>query len=151
MLWSLLSAAAPDVAALPAGARLPACPGTPNCVCSEPATPDDRRVDPLPLGAAGAADPPAAWGRLKAAIGDLGGAIQSDTGTLLHAVFRTPVLRFPDDLLARLDAGAGVIQIRSSSRVGRSDLGANRRRVEKLRAAYAPRSGADDASGTDDE
>ena len=137
VLWSLLSAAVPDVAALPAGAPLPVCPGTPNCVCSEAGTPDDRRVDPLPVRGDGAApDPAAAWERFQAVLKDAGASIKSDTGALSHAVFRTPVLRFPDDLFARLDAGNGVIHVRSSSRVGRSDLGANRRRVEKLRAAY---------------
>ena len=66
----------------------------------------------------------------------IGGDLKTDDGSLLHAVVKTPVLRFPDDLHARLDAAAGVIHLRSSSRVGRSDLGANRRRVAKLRAVY---------------
>ena len=141
MIWSLLSAAVPEVAGLAPGAPLPPCPGTPNCVCSEAETPDARRLDPLPVGADGPGDPAAAWGLLKEAVRDLGGVLKADTGSVLHAVFRTPVLRFPDDLHARLDGGAGVIHLRSASRVGRSDLGANRRRMGKLRAAYLQRLG----------
>ncbi len=148
MIWSLLSAAVPDVSAAGPRTPLPVCPATPNCVCSEPGTPDDRRVDAFPLSADdaddGPGDPLAAWGLLKAAIDDRGGTLQSDTGAVLHAVFKTPVLRFPDDLFARLDGSAGVIQIRSSSRVGRSDLGANRRRVEALRTSYLARLGGAD-------
>ena len=129
MLWSLLSAAPVEI---PAGQPLPGCGGKGNCVCSEGDTAEARRVAPLPVGA----DPAAAWGRLRAALDELGGDVRSDDGATLHAVFTTPVLRFPDDLHARLDAGAGVIHLRSQSRVGRGDLGANRKRVEKLRAAY---------------
>ena len=134
MLWSPLAAAVPEVAP---GGPLPPCPGNPNCVCSEDGTPDDRRVDPFPLAKGGApGDPAAAWGALKRAVADLGGDFKTDADFALHAVVKTPVLRFPDDLHARLDGGGGVIHVRSASRVGRSDLGANRRRVEKLRAAY---------------
>ena len=132
VLWSLLSAAVPDVAALPAGAPLPVCPGTPNCVCSEAGTPDDRRVDPLRFDHG----PEAAWERLRFVLEGAGASIRIDTGAIAHAVFTTRVLRFRDDLFARLDAAGGAIHLRSSSRVGRSDLGANRRRVEKLRAAF---------------
>ena len=136
VLWSPLSAAVPDLSALAPGEPLPVCPGTPNCVCSEAGTPADRRVAPLPLFPNGAGpDPAAAWDRFQSVLKDAGASIESDTGVLSHAVFRTPVLRFPDDLFARLDAAGGVIHLRSSSRVGRSDLGANRRRVEKIRAA----------------
>ena len=143
MLWSLLSAAVPDVAALGPGDPLPVCPDRPNCVCSEEGTPEERRVDPLPFGS-GSDDGDhdgTAWAALRGAVGELGGTVESDSGSLMHAVFKTPVLRFPDDLHARSDAEAKVIQVRSSSRVGRSDLGANRRRVERLREAYTKRLG----------
>ena len=134
MLWSLLSAAVPEVAA---GDPLPPCPNDPNCICSEAGAPEGRRVDPFPLSATdGPGDPAAAWGAFKRAVGAIGGTIETDEKFTLHAVVRTPVLRFPDDLHARLDGGAGVIHVRSASRVGRKDFGANRRRAEKLRAAY---------------
>jgi len=37
----------------------------------------------------------------------------------------------------RFDADAGVIQVRSSSRLGIGDMGANRARVERLRQQVA--------------
>ena len=139
MFWSLLSAAVPDV---PPGGPLPVCPGKPNCVCSEDGTPADRRVDPFPIAGSEAGggdapgDPHAAWGLLKNAVRDLGGDVKADDGETLHAVFTTPVLRFPDDFHARLDGANGTVQVRGASRVGRKDFGTNRKRIEKLRTVY---------------
>lgn len=48
-------------------------------------------------------------------------------------VFTTALMRFKDDL--ELEEEDGVVHVRSASRVGYSDLGANRKRVEALRAA----------------
>jgi uncharacterized protein (DUF1499 family) len=47
------------------------------------------------------------------------------------------VFRFVDDLELRLSVDDGRIHIRSASRVGNSDLGANRKRVERLRERFA--------------
>ena len=49
-----------------------------------------------------------------------------------HYVFTSLVFRFQDDL--QLEQGEGCVHIRSASRVGRGDLGANRRRVEEIRS-----------------
>jgi uncharacterized protein (DUF1499 family) len=58
------------------------------------------------------------------------------TQTYLHAEFRSAVFRFVDDLEFLADESAGVIHVRSASRVGTSDLGVNRRRVETIRARW---------------
>jgi len=44
--------------------------------------------------------------------------------------------RFVDDIELRLEEDEGVVQVRSASRVGRSDFGVNRKRVERLRAGF---------------
>jgi uncharacterized protein (DUF1499 family) len=54
----------------------------------------------------------------------------------LHAEFTTPLLRFVDDVEFLADPAAGVIHVRSASRVGYSDLGVNRRRVRRIREAF---------------
>ncbi len=54
----------------------------------------------------------------------------------LRAEFRSRLLRFVDDVDRVADPAASVIQIRSASRVGYSDLGANRQRVEAIRSAF---------------
>jgi len=98
------------------------CPEQPHCMCSEPGTPAHQRVEPLK----------ADWPTLREALQRMGGTIHQDDGHYLHASFRSPLFGFVDDLEARLDK-PGLIQIRSASRVGHSDLGANRRRIERLR------------------
>ncbi|PKO32632.1 MAG: DUF1499 domain-containing protein [Betaproteobacteria bacterium HGW-Betaproteobacteria-7] len=45
-------------------------------------------------------------------------------------------LRFVDDLEFWLNPQAGVIEVRSASRLGREDFGINRERMERIRAAY---------------
>lgn len=54
----------------------------------------------------------------------------------LYAQCETRWLRFTDDLEFLLDAPASVVHVRSASRIGRKDFGANRARVEALRAAW---------------
>jgi uncharacterized protein (DUF1499 family) len=58
--------------------------------------------------------------------------IVTETPQYLHVEFRTRLLRFVDDVEFFFDGTA--VQVRSSSRLGRSDFGVNRRRVEALRA-----------------
>ena len=53
-------------------------------------------------------------------------------GNYLYAEFRTPLLRFVDDV--ELWKDGAVLHVRSASRLGRRDFKANRNRVEQLRA-----------------
>ncbi|WP_265943100.1 DUF1499 domain-containing protein [Dechloromonas sp. A34] len=54
----------------------------------------------------------------------------------LYAEARTPWLRFVDDLEFWVNPAAGVIEVRSASRLGREDFGVNRQRMESIRSAY---------------
>ena len=56
-----------------------------------------------------------------------------------RAIDRTNVLRFTDDIAVRIraDTGGSVVDVRSRSRVGRSDLGVNARRIRRFLAAMA--------------
>ena len=115
--------------------RLAPCPASPNCVSSEEPEPS-RRVEPIAL----PPDPPDAFD----ALADLVAArprtrVVERRAGYLRAEVRTPLLRFVDDLELLNDPRAGVAHVRSASRVGRSDLGANRRRVEALRRDFAQR------------
>ena len=114
--------------------RLRPCPPRPNCVCSEAGTVDSgQRIEPLQLRGR---EPVEAWDALQRAVAAAGGeAIARESG-YLAATFRTPLLGFVDDLEARLDVDAGVIHLRSASRVGHSDLGANRARAERVAAHF---------------
>ncbi|MDH3452148.1 MAG: DUF1499 domain-containing protein [Gammaproteobacteria bacterium] len=109
--------------------RLRPCPDRPNCVCSEAAT---ANVEPLRF--AGPAQP--AWDQFAGIIAAAGGRIVELTPDYLHATFETTYMRFVDDFEARLDRAAGVIHVRSASRVGYNDRSFNRRRIEELRAQH---------------
>lgn len=116
----------------PVAGRLRDCPDRPNCVCSHE-TDGSRRIEPFRFH--GPADE--AWLRLQTIVRrDPRGAIVAASANYLHAEFTTPWLRFVDDVEFLLDEPAGVIHVRSASRVGRSDLGVNRRRVERLRSEF---------------
>jgi len=103
------------------------CPGSPNCVVSEGS---DANVVPFFL--KGQED----WERLRQAVISQGGSIEREEAGYLHATFRSRLFGFVDDLECRRDGT--MVQVRSASRVGWWDLGANRRRVERLRQALLP-------------
>lgn len=122
----------PPILGAPDGRLLP-CPTSPNCVCSQDPDPD-RQIVPFSFTGNGAE-----------ALNSLRGAIQAEPRSkvvetkpdYLRAEFRSLVFRFVDDVEFLVDPGAQVIHVRSASRVGYSDLGVNRKRVERLRAAFA--------------
>lgn len=106
------------------------CPASPNCVCSEQHSQSSEQHAVAPIKASFGA-----WKKLTNIIIELGGEIQQDDGSYLHAIFTSPVFRYVDDVELRLDEDQGLIHIRSASRVGRSDFGANRKRVENITRA----------------
>ena len=54
----------------------------------------------------------------------------------IHTEFTSAFFRFVDDVEFLLDDGTRTIHVRSASRVGYSDFGVNRRRVEELRSRF---------------
>lgn len=113
--------------------QLQVCPATPNCVCSEyPGAP--VFIEPLRY----TTTAEQAWEKLKQVVSETGGLVITEEVSYLHVVYVTPLLRFMDDVEFRLDSNTQRIHVRSASRVGKSDLGANRERVEKIRRAFTP-------------
>jgi uncharacterized protein (DUF1499 family) len=112
--------------------KLAACPTSPNCVSSQ--APDDgHRVAPLtytgPVGDA--------MKKLTAIVRSLPRtAVVTDTGTYLHVEFTSALFRFTDDVEFLADDAAKVIHVRSASRLGYSDLGVNRKRIETIRKRW---------------
>ena len=111
--------------------RLSPCPDKPNCVCSESRRQGAHFVDPLPMTGASADETLA---ELQAVVSGLGGESGIANGDYLAATFTSRLFRFVDDVEFRIDAQAGVVHVRSASRVGHSDLGANLERVESIRS-----------------
>lgn len=65
--------------------------------------------------------------------------IVTDTGQTLHAECKSAIFGFVDDIDFELRADQGIIAVRSASRLGYSDFGVNRRRIEAVRSAFSER------------
>ncbi len=103
---------------------LAACPSSPNCVSSEAGTQSTHAVDAFPA---------SSWAGLSALVENTGGVVVSQTEDYLAAEYSTKTLGFVDDVEFR--KGPDLVQVRSASRVGYSDAGANKERIEELRTA----------------
>ena len=100
--------------------------------------PDAQRAELRPILLAG--ERAALLQAIAAACRGLGWRNVRVDDTSVRAEVVTPWLRFTDDVQARLlPAPDGLLEarVRSASRVGRGDLGANARHVMELRAALA--------------
>jgi uncharacterized protein (DUF1499 family) len=112
--------------------KLTACPETPNCVNSQ-AQDAQHKIEPLTY----KSTPAKAIADLKTVIENMEKTkIITETENYLYAEFSTKLMGFVDDVEFFLDEGANVIHVRSASRLGQSDLGVNRKRVETIRAKF---------------
>jgi uncharacterized protein (DUF1499 family) len=101
---------------------------------SSTATTDYHRIAPID----GGRDPASAFARLRTIVAGMPGArIVGEAPGYLYAEFESAWMKFVDDVEFQLDATAGVIQVRSASRLGRKDFGVNRARIEAIRTAMA--------------
>ena len=111
--------------------RLAACPSSPNAVSSD-ASDDGHRIDALRL----AEDPGEAFAAARETVASWPRTtLVAESDGYLHAECQSRLMGYVDDLELHLRADEGVIAVRSASRLGYSDLGANRSRVESLRSA----------------
>jgi uncharacterized protein (DUF1499 family) len=124
--------------------RLARCRRTPNCVSSQ-ADPADagHYIAPIAFKGGTAAAMAAARGAIEALPRTR--VIRAE-GNYLYAEFRSKLMGFVDDVELLHDERAGLIHVRSASRLGRRDFGVNRGRVEALRAAIATVGGAGSVS-----
>jgi uncharacterized protein (DUF1499 family) len=108
--------------------RLAPCRRTPNCVSSQ-ADPADREHYTAPIAFRGRME------NLRRAVESMARAtvIRAERD-YLYAEYRTPLMRYVDDVELYYDERAGLVHVRSASRLGRRDFGVNRKRVEELRA-----------------
>lgn len=113
--------------------QLKTCPNRPNCVCSQ--IPDNNSNYIRPLTIADNSDKGfEILAAIKEIIEETGGEITVQNDRYLHALYRSPVFRFTDDIEFRLDLENGCIHVRSASRLGYYDFGVNRKRVEMIRS-----------------
>ena len=115
--------------------KLAACPNSPNCVSSQSASSDTIHfIQPLKY-----------TSTLEKALADLKAVIESEPRTIiikessdyLYAEFKSALMGYVDDVEFYLDSSSNTIHVRSASRLGQSDLGVNRKRVETIRTKFA--------------
>ena len=111
--------------------RLANCPGSPNCVCSHD-TDSQHAITPLSY----STEPDTALQRIVDIVSSLGGKVVERRDGYLRAEFTSRLLRFVDDVEFYFPSTESIIHVRSASRVGYSDLGVNRQRVEQIRRRF---------------
>ena len=108
------------------------CPSSPNCVSSQ-SSDAGSRIDPIVFEQNGAG----AEEKLVAVLNAMERVrIVSHTDGYIHGEFTSALFRFVDDVEFYINVQERVIHFRSASRVGYSDLGANRKRMEEIRRLF---------------
>ena len=112
--------------------KLRPCLPSPNCVCSQ-CDSQDHIIEPLIW----AGDATEGMRKLRRVLGQIGNArVVTESDNYLHAEFRSAIFGFVDDVEFLAAPEQAMIHVRSASRVGYSDLGANRKRVDVIRAMW---------------
>lgn len=134
VLMSGCSAGRPTNLGTTDGKFLP-CPDSPNCVSSQS---QDKKhfIEPVRY----EWDQQQARDRLFAVIqGMKRSKIETVRDDYIHAEFTSAIFRFVDDVEFYFDDNTKTIHIRSASRIGYSDLGVNRKRLEYIRSMFNTR------------
>lgn len=113
--------------------KLADCPSSPNCVSSQTQTNDKHFIEPIVVKGSSLD----AHEKVLAVLESSKRAkVVVNRADYIHAEFTSAVFRFVDDvefLFSQERDGEVVVDIRSASRVGHSDFGVNRKRMEAIR------------------
>jgi uncharacterized protein (DUF1499 family) len=114
--------------------RLVPCPTSPNCVSSlAPPSDSTHHVEPLVMHKS----LESTLGGIKAVLASMPRTlILSESSDYLRAQCTTLIFRFKDDVEFHILPSKQLVHIRSGSRIGHSDFGTNRQRVETIRSAW---------------
>jgi uncharacterized protein (DUF1499 family) len=109
--------------------RLKPAPQSPNAVSSQ-ADDVQHRIAPLTYRTTAAQ---ARTALVKIIEGTPRTKIITQSADYLYAEYESALFGFVDDVELHFEPGSKVIQVRSASRVGHSDFGVNRARIEDIR------------------
>ena len=115
--------------------KLASCPKSPNCVSSQTEPADTvHYIEALTY----TSTPEEALTKLKAVVESLPRTkIITETDNYLYAEFKTALMGYVDDVEFYIDRNTQKIHVRSASRLGQSDLGVNRKRIETIREKFS--------------
>jgi len=108
------------------------CPDTPNCVSTQ-ATDNKHKIDPIQYSGS--------LSDVKEKIIKIINSLKrskiiTNKDNYIHVEFRTATFRFVDDVEFLFDDSEKIIHFRSRARLGYSDMGVNRKRMENIRNMY---------------
>lgn len=112
--------------------QLKEIPLNPNCVSTQTKQ-AEKLIEPLALKATVEASKAAMVKALKA-YGSI--EIKEEKDNYIYAVATTGKMKFHDDIEIYFDDKMGVVQYRSASRAGKSDLGLNKERYDQIVSVY---------------
>ena len=122
----MFSGTRPDNLGVKDGRFIP-CKPTPNCVSTQ-ADPADQEHYIAPITFSGTMH------ELRRAVESMTRAtVVKEEGNYLYAEYTSALMGYVDDVELLLDEKAQRVHVRSASRLGRSDFGVNRKRIEELR------------------
>jgi len=108
--------------------KLHPCPKSPNCVSTQ-AIDENQKIEPIKY--SGSLED--AKGKILSIINSLKRSkIITNEENYIHIEFRTATFRFVDDVEFLFDDKEKVIHFRSRARMGYSDMGVNRKRMEEI-------------------
>lgn len=133
MLGKVFSGKRPDNLGVKDG-QLAGCPESPNCVCSHLTQVDKvHSIDPITYNST----PAEALAKLKSIVKAMPKTqIITESTNYFYAEFTSNLMGYVDDVEFLVYENPKVIHVRSASRLGKSDLGVNRKRVEEIRAKF---------------
>jgi uncharacterized protein (DUF1499 family) len=115
--------------------RLAPCPDTPNCVSSQ-SSDAEHTMEPISYDG----EQETARVHLLSIIDSMDRAtILENRPDYIHVVFRSRVFGFPDDVEFVFDDAEKQIHFRAAARLGQSDMGVNRSRMQSISDAFIAR------------
>jgi uncharacterized protein (DUF1499 family) len=112
--------------------KLKECPDSPNCISTQSSDPV-HHMDPIVY----RGDDKEAFDRIIKVINSMDRTkIITKTDNYIHAEYTTKLMRFVDDVEFYFDFKNKTIHFRSASRVGYSDMGLNRKRMNEVTAIF---------------
>lgn len=110
--------------------KLTQCSKKPNCVCSDVKKDAEHYISPLILPKNSIREK---HSLIKDIINDMGGVLVLEKENYFSFNFTSALFGFVDDVEIRFDSNDGAIHFRSASRVGTSDFGVNRKRINEIK------------------
>ncbi len=109
------------------------CPNSPNCVCTKNKNPE-KRMNPIPL----TKIPTDMLEHIKSIVLKMGRVrLEKQEKNYVHFTFKSRIFGFTDDVEFLIDESTKEVHFRSASRMGYSDFGVNRKRMEKISKAIS--------------